>query len=460
MRTWLAAWISIATLAHGADAPREFATAMPVIAEPGAAFYQVELPSALYRGVAHADLRDVRVFNAGDEVVPHALRPRVAATTATPATIALPFFPLRGDPAREVGELRVRVQKRADGTLVDIRSDDKGAKAASVMRGYLLDASRTTEPIRALIFDWKTPREGYSGKVRIEASEDLTRWVPIVNEAALLDLEFGGHRLEAKRVQMRGQKHKYLRMSWPQGQKAVELTAVRGESVPAASEPHRTWIALGAGTAGKQPGEYAYDVGGYIPFDRLRVELPQANTVALVQILGRDKASDEWRPLASALVYRLQREGSEVSSPEIAVTGGGQRALLLRIDQKGGGVGSGTPTVHLGWVPQQLVFAARGAGPFRLVYGSQPAREAAFPIRSLLPGYGSEQEFAAQPAKLGEPAVLAGEKTLRAPVDYKRWVLWGSLILGAALLGLMAYRLLRQIGRTSPSNTQSDRAAR
>jgi hypothetical protein len=80
-------------------------------------------------------------------------------------------------------------------------------------------------------------------------------------------------------------------------------------------------------------------------------------------------------------------------------------------------------------------------------------------MQSLLPGYGSERAFAVKPAKLGEPVALAGEKQLRAPVDYKRWVLWASLILGVAVLGAMAYRLLRQMARTPPTNAPPDRNA-
>lgn len=446
MRAWNAAvFLWIATVASGAETPRDFAYAMPIAADPGQAFYEVELPPALYRGIAHADLRDIRVFNATDEAVPHALRPRAASTTAAPETVSFPFFPLRGEPAREIGDLRVRVQKRADGTLVDIRSDGRPATSGAVTRGYLLDASRAKEPFRALLFDWKVAREGYSGKVRIEGSDDLTRWSVVVNEATLLDLEFGGHRLEVKRVETRPHKYRYLRVSWPQGQKGLQLAGVRGELVPAATEPVRMWLSSKPPAPGKQPGEYEYDIGGFIPFDRMRIELPQTNTVASVQILVRDKSSEEWRPLGAALVYRLQRDGSEVTSPEIALTSRGQRALLIRVDMKGGGIGSGMPVVQLGWIPQQLVFAARGEAPFRLAYGSHAARDAGFPIQSMLPGYGTEKAFTAKQAKLGAPIALAGEKQLRAPIDYKRWVLWASLILGVAVVGLMAYRLLRQM---------------
>ena len=458
MNVWLGgAVLSMAALAHAAEMPNDFAYAMPIVAAPGETFYEVALPPALYRGVAHADLRDIRVFNGKDEAVPHALRPQAATTTAAAGTVSLPFFPLRGEPARDIGELRVRVQKRADGTLVDIRSDGKRDGAAKVNRGYLLDASQSKQSLRALVFDWKPAHGGYSAKVRIEGSDDLARWNTVVNDAPLLELEFGGHRLEMKRVPFRALTYKYLRVSWVPGQKGFELTRVRAETVPATREAERTWIALPAPTPGKLPGEFEYDLAGFVPFDRLRIELPQANTIANIDILAREKPADEWRLIGTALVYRLQRDGVDVASPEIRIASRGQRALLLRVDQKGGGIGSGTPLVHLGWIPQHLLFAARGEGPFRLAYGPHAAREAAFPLRSLLPPSGAEPAFAVQPATLGEPVALAGEARLRAPIDYKRWVLWATLILGVAVVGGMAYRLLRQMAR--PPGTPPDSSA-
>ena len=80
--------------------------------------------------------------------------------------------------------------------------------------------------------------------------------------------------------------------------------------------------------------EYVYDLGGVFPFDRLRVALPQINTLAQLQILVRRKASDEWRLTTSAMVYRLRRGDAEVTSPEIVAGSGGERYLLLRVDPK------------------------------------------------------------------------------------------------------------------------------
>jgi hypothetical protein len=221
--------------------------------------------------------------------------------------------------------------------------------------------------------------------------------------------------------------------------------------------PRRVWqIISGEGVAG-QAGEYRYDLGGPFPFDRLRVDLPQLNSLVQLQILSRTKSDEPWRLKTSATAYRLRRDETEVSSPEIALTNVGERYWLLRVDQKGGGVGDGVPILQIGWPPQKLVFAARGAGPFQLVYGNSTAKAAVFPIDSLIPGYKTDAEFKVRTASLGEQVTLAGAARLRAQTDYKKWTLWGILILGVFVLAAMAYRLARQVKTTPADETDNSK---
>ena len=455
---------SIATLillvysmvAGAAERPQDFAYAIAIHADAQDALFQIEIPAAVYRGVTRADLGDIRVFNAQGEIVPHAFKPRATGSTEKAAAVELPLFPLYAEAGAEVESMNVRIQKRADGTIVNIVSHGKSVAAQRKLRGYVLDASGLTKPVQALLFDWTSNGVGFAGKVRIDGSDDLARWNVVVPDAPLVSLEFGGHSLQQKRVELRTQKHKYLRVSWPRNQKPLELVSVRAEPAASIVEAQRVWQAFAAPSAGGKPGEYEYDLGGHFPFDRARVELPQLNTLAQLQMLSRAKPDENWRPVTNATVYRLRHQGEDLNSPEIVVSGRGERYWLLRVDQKGGGIGTGVPVLNIGWVPQQLVFTARGAGPFQLAYGNREAKAVAYAIDSLIPGYKTETELKVKPAKLGNPVTLAGAARLREPVDYKKWALWASLVLGVAVLGWMAYRLSRQMARPqSPSPGRS-----
>src|SRR5262249_8253261 len=99
---------SIAAQPDGSS-PRDFAYRMQVTGTANAAAYSVTLPLALYQKIAHADLADVRVFNASGEQVPFAIERAVAGTVLSAAT-ALPLFPLRADSSATPDALRVTIE--------------------------------------------------------------------------------------------------------------------------------------------------------------------------------------------------------------------------------------------------------------------------------------------------------------------------------------------------------------
>ena len=444
--------------ARAAERPQDFAFGMAIQADSNDALHEIEIPVAVYRGVTGGDLGDLRVFNAQGEVVPHAFRPRVASTEHTGAAVRLPVFPLYGDVMRKIEDLNVRAEKRGDGTIIGIQSEAKGAAGRSQLRGYLLDASTLKSAIQALQFDWKAGSASFVGKVRVDGSDDLAAWTNLADNAALARLTFDGQQVERERVEIRPAKFKYLRISWPENQAPLDSLSVRAEPAAKVVASPRMWQNVSGSPLAGKAGEYGFDLGGYIPVDRLRVELPQVNTLVQMQIHTRAKPNDPWRLVLSAVAYRLRDQDTEVTSPEISVATNSERYWLLRVDQKGGGVGSGVPAIQIGWVPQKLVFAARGAGPFQLVYGSGGVKPAVFAIESLIPGYKTDAEFKVRPAVLGEQVTLAGSAQLRAPRDYRKLTLWGSLITAVALLGWMALRLSRQIAKPPADLQKNDEA--
>jgi len=75
----------------------------------------------------------------------------------------------------------------------------------------------------------------------------------------------------------------------------------------------------------------------------------------------------------------------------------------------------------------------------------------------LIPDYKTDAEFKVRTASLGERFTLAGAARLRAQTDYKKWTLWGILILGGFVLAAMAYRLARQVKTTPADETDNSK---
>jgi hypothetical protein len=282
----------------------------------------------------------------------------------------------------------------------------------------------------------------------VDASDDLGSWRPLVAAAPLVGLEIANQRLHQNRIELPPTAGRYLRLSWvppSQGDPAPELVSARGQTAATAVEALREWTLVQA-VAGAKAGEYVFDLGAHYPVDRVRVRLPEPNTVAQVEWLVRDGVEQPWRPLAHSVVYRLRREGGEFVSPEVSVGIVTDRYWLMRVDRRGGGVGSGTPGLEVGWVPHAVVFVARGEPPFQLAYGNREAQPAAYAIETLVPGKGEVRNLIkVSSARVSEYQELGGEARRSRTTNWKRWTLWGALVLGVLVLGGMAWRLVGQL---------------
>jgi len=214
------------------------------------------------------------------------------------------------------------------------------------------------------------------------------------------------------------------------------------------------------------PGGYLFDLGGALPVDRIALDLPEINTVVPAQVYARRDMTDEWRAVGATVFYRLKHQDiNETTSPPWPVATAPARYWKISVDARSGGVGNKPPTLTALWIPQVLVFAARGGGPFELAYGSAQARPVALPIETLVPGF----EARATPATFAV-ATAGAAKTppamaaLKQPVDLKRWLLWGVLGLATLVLGWMAYALSKQMrvpasAATSAPRNEGDGAA-
>ena len=98
--------------------------------------------------------------------------------------------------------------------------------------------------------------------------------------------------------------------------------------------------------------------------------------------------------------------------------------------------------------PEVMVFLAQGTPPYALVAGSASARRATVPMPALVDALRRDRgaEWQPAPAYLSTATVLAGDAALVAPPeprDWKAWLLWGVLLLGAGLVAAFAFSLLR-----------------
>jgi len=460
MSLWVIPLALLGVALQAAEKPTDFAWSLPIQADGKDDSYQFDLPRAVYRGISRRDAGDLRVFNAAGEVVPHAFQHQTSARAAKPQAHGLTPFPLKGIASKGIDGLHVRVERSGGKTVFQL--DEGGGNTPAPVLGYLLDSTAMEQPIQALELSVDAPAD-YAGSVRVEASMDLARWDSVVAGAPLLSLEQAGAKLEQRRVEFAPRRSKYLRISWTGLPVEAQLINVLVEPSENPVPIARQWDAVAGVAVTDKPGEYAFDLLGNFPVDRLRVALPQQNTLAQVEILSRNRASDPWRSVTRAVVYRLRRQGAVILSPEISVASNPDRYWLLRVDQKGGGLGAGDPQLLAGWVPHRLVFVARGGAPFTLAYGNRDAALSNYAMDTLVPGYGMKpassgledvkmtQVASVPPTRLKSPglqlpSLLGGAVIARDSIEIKNLILWSVLVCSVLLLGWMAWRLLSQMG--------------
>jgi hypothetical protein len=463
MNRWLLV-LAFVTAAANAESPSDFAYGIPLVPDGSGPFARVSLPAAVYEGTSGPGLSDLRVFNAEGAVVPFALVAPASSTREKKPPVSLPMFPLRvAHGVRDVAGLSLSVNQTASGTSINLSTKDGQPVSGERLIGYVLDTSEIEEPLMALSFALPETAQPPTMRLSIEASDDLASWRTVIGNAPLVNLEYAGRRLTRDRIEFAPVKAKYLRVVWRASEPLIDFTAVSGERGDRAIDAARQWREItGTAVAGKE-GDYEYDLGGAFPIDRIGVDLAEINSVVPAQLFARSTSKDEWRPVLTTVFYRLGEAGGEVSSPPVTVAGGDHRYWLVRADTRAGGAGREAPRLRVGWQAPELVFAARGGAPFMLAYGKHNATAGALPVATLIPGYDAAKGL---PASVGvaQPSAsmqLGGPSRLRAPLDTKRWMLWAILVLGAAILGWMAYRLSRQIGTPSvaAAKTGSDDAA-
>jgi hypothetical protein len=424
----------------------DFAYGMKFEVTGSAAAFRSALPLDVYRGVVRPDLGDIAVFNSTGEVVPHVLEvPRTESMEKQPP-VSFPVFPLRGNELATLEALRVTIE--TGGSKVDVRVPGTAAAERSspaAITGYVLDGRVLTSAISGMQIGWPDDAPEFAGRLRVEASDDLGYWQTLVDAAPIANLRAGDARLIERRIETRPMRSKYWRLSWVGENAPFEITSVTAEPAGDREDVGRPSLAIeGVPVAGK-PGEFEFDIGAHLPVDRLNLALPELNSVVEVQFLSRATPKQAWGPVTRNGFYRLQSASTELVNGEVSIAPNSDRYWMARVDMRANGLGSGKPKLQVAWPPHEIVFLARGAGPYTLAFGNASITTPAGRMPSLPKG--AHVLY----AQLGERETQGGEARRTAaatePFPAKSTILWTVLGLGVALLAYMAYRLSRELKR-------------
>ncbi|WYD79996.1 MAG: DUF3999 domain-containing protein [Candidatus Electrothrix gigas] len=454
----------------------DFAYCMELSISGKSSMYRFILPATVYQGCTRADLGDLRVFNS-NYPVPYIIQSQNRKQTKRAAQ-ALPFFPLftetqdsknNSNSNNNSSPPDLHIATNSQGTIIDIRQNGIPAKKNQIVTAYILDTSGLEEPADWLDFTWTGQDRHFSSSVRLERSSDLNNWQVQVRSAALAELDFGGHTLVRKRIVMpqghQGMYQKtYLRLSWPAGQDGVTLTSVKAGYYQETETHPRDLLSLHGEVLpieSKKPVteqgilRYQYDSKGFFPVDQLRIRLAEQNSLAQITVFSRANKKASWQRRTSLLAYRLLVDNVSLDSAILDLKRTTDRYWLLEMASNSGI--RQAPILELGWLPGQLLFLAQGEQPYTLAYGRASLKATRYQVDQLLRAVDPQREKKLVAlAQVGPEKILGGRERLvvaqeAQELPWRRWLLWLVLLAGVLIVGMMAFKLYREMNGERPS---------
>lgn len=446
MRRLLIVLCALAGLAH-ADVRGDYATQWPLQTPGAAGAYRVVLGEDVYRAAVDPRVRDIDVIDATGTPVPAGVFAPDRELAQRIARVPLRWFALPAAPATgQTQGWELQSELDADGRLRHVQARVSGMTVDALPKNvFIIDASALRAEMQALHVQWRaagTLDAGY----RVDASDDLDHWRPLPERGRLVDLQQGGTRLLQQRIAIdtAGTRPRYLRLTPDRNDTRIDVTGIEAELATSAAPAALRWIELRGTRDDASPSTYVFDLDARVPVAQIDVALPGNHAIEW-QLDSRTHADDTWTPrIGRWVAYGVSNtRGADRSPPRVLTRITRDRHWRLRAT----GAVPAAPVLRIGYRPEVLVFVAQGTPPYSLVAGSGRARRADAPVAPLIDALRVARGRDWQPdtATLGDARVLAGDaaRDARAPRDWRTWVLWAVLVVGALVVAGFAVQVLR-----------------
>ena len=412
--------------------PEDFAGAIQIAGSSGS-LLELVIPQEVYAGLQRLDRGDMRVFDSSGIAVPFTFRP-IVVQDHTPPSQSVPFFIWRSGQDHNLPSSR-DIEINTGGGVVRIR--DSAGAAAVGLPVYLVDFSALPQPPNALRIIVDHGGVYFNAAITIHTSSNLNNWQAFSQSQTISYYGDSGASRDQFGISPNA---RYALLSFDRPiPPLLEIEALFAPQV-AAVEKWETRV-LGEKS---DDGRFAYyEVAGYYPMTAIDFRFPQPDSVN-VYIRNRLNRSDE-RPRLQmqGRIYRfLSGDSVRTNDPftDSRIASAGPHWELEALGETPFGT---IPECYVIWQPSRLIFLARGTGPWTLAYGNAECP----PV--------TQGGLTLSPDDTPIPATLTGESRYKsAPVQpdkpqkspaWSQWILWGTLLLAAALLSVLAFFIARSM---------------
>ena len=360
--------------------------------------------------------------------------PATIYANAQPTLSDLRIVDARG---REVPFAIVTPPDSQGSTWIDATVTDRGFVPSRYSQA-VADVGKHRAPYGVL--DIVTPLNAFATRVDVDASDDGLTWRTIRTNAPIYDYERDGLATNTQ-VTFPESTARYVRVRVLSRKRPFPILGLRFAAPSAPAAEARYQVRLGA-RARNAEGTTSYRLFGIdsVPIDRLRIDaasLPYARTVDI-------ESSDEgraWQTVSSGTIarthdtYRAFIDFTETQAPD----------WRIRIHD-----GSDAPlravTVTAYGLPRRVVFDARTAMHYRLIYGNLAASAPQFDYAAThtnAPNVPADATLSAPTRNPGFVSLHTQPWSERHP-----WLLWVALAIAVAGIGIIAIRTMSGGERT------------
>ena len=473
------------TGAQATDQLRDYAWRITVQPAAGGVA-RLPLPKEVYLHARTSSLADLRLFDANGKALAFAIGAPAVQSNTEQRELPVRVFPLTGASASSESLQNVEIRTASDGRLLSVSVRSRPGAQADALQALILDLGRQDQHSRIAGLRFTLPGDigNYSAQVLLEVSDDLKQWDAIGTTTLNWLRNSDTQTLANDSMDFAPRSFRYARLSWQDGQ-PLAFAGISAQAVSQASvAPPRASITL-QGKAGKDASQWLYATPPAIPADSIGLQLDQPDTVLPVTLgvlrqaeqltqrhrlyrhhgQTRPQQGSYIDPLLNTTFYRISHAGNggkervsgDLSMPVVQTTQwvlqGGASSNLVK-----------APALRLGWTPETLFFLASGKPPYQLAFGNGKATPAATSLSQVAPGF-QPTELLALPAattgvltaQTGAPAAAPASADTARP--WRLAALWGALLLGVAVLGFFAWRLLTQMKQEQEQEEQEQKPA-
>lgn len=408
---------------------------------------KIDIGADILQKMLRTDLGDLRVFDSEGRLMEAVVLRKQLREQQDWQTLI--FFPLlsQGKNGLLPG---IVVERSADGEVVRVDASRLAETTDRQLTGYLIENMQTEKQLEKLQLRWTQQDMDHVMHLRLEYSDDLKRWRQNQGDIVLASLKYGDHVLMRNTIEPEVKNSRFMRLSLQGDRADFKLEQIQGQYNTPGGEPV-SWSAIGG--LSKQAGEagrYGFELRSVVPVEKMRMQFDEQQEAFVAgRLYSRMNEQSSWHLRhRSVEQYALSHEQARLLSEPVTMPSVHDPYWLFETANGQDLLAEQMPQLEL-LIPQhELYFIANGQAPYSLVWGNATAAAPGVSMQRLLKKIKQDSDDVEQ-VYIQREFVNDTQDTASHALPWKTIVLWMVLVLGVAVVTVMAYRLKRDMGESA-----------